>query len=120
MGDAVQPRANRGREPGLHYLRDGSQIRRPGSETEGFELLAAPATSIVVFRHVAGSVPPATVDELNARLPVAVQLRGESFLTGTTLAGRPVLRACFLNPRTTEADLRLLLDELIAAKDACR
>jgi aromatic-L-amino-acid decarboxylase len=45
-------------------------------------------------------------------MPALLQRRGNIFLTGTTLRGRPVLRACFLNPVATEDDLRLLIDEI--------
>ncbi|MEV4068428.1 pyridoxal phosphate-dependent decarboxylase family protein [Nonomuraea fuscirosea] len=79
-----------------------------------FELLAPVTTSITAFRHVprAGGL-----DALNRAIPGAVQARGNAFLTGTRLGGRDALRACFLHPETTRADLEVLLDEIrVAAK----
>lgn len=79
-----------------------------------FELLAPVATSITAFRHVPEGADP---DVLNQALPVAVQARGNTFLTGTRLGGRAALRACFLHPDTTEQDLVVLLEEIrLAAK----
>jgi len=79
-----------------------------------FELLAPVSTSIVAFRYRPAG-PPDRLDDLNRRIPAAVQHRGRAFLTGTRLAGTEALRACLLNPATTEDDLALLLDEIRAA-----
>jgi aromatic-L-amino-acid decarboxylase len=78
---------------------------------DDFELLAPVGTSIVAFRYrPAGH--DATLDELNRRIPAAVQQRGRAFLTGTRLAGAEALRACLLNPTTTKDDLVVLLEEI--------
>jgi hypothetical protein len=45
----------------------------------------------------------------------AIQAKGDVFLTGTELAGRFVLRACIVNFRTTDADVRTLVH---AVRDA--
>ncbi|GAA3209398.1 pyridoxal phosphate-dependent decarboxylase family protein [Dactylosporangium siamense] len=81
-----------------------------------FELLAPVGTSIVAFRHRPVDRDD-QLDELNRRIPAAVQHRGRAFLTGTQLAGAEALRACLLNPATTEDDLVLLLDEIRAAAE---
>jgi glutamate/tyrosine decarboxylase-like PLP-dependent enzyme len=84
------------------------------NDAEDFELLAPVATSIVAFRfRPAGHED--RLDELNRRIPAAVQRRGRVFLTGTQLAGTEALRACLLNPMTTRDDLALLLNEIRAA-----
>ena len=77
-----------------------------------FELLAPVVSSIVAFRyHATGT----DLDDLNRRFPAAVQRRGRAFLTGTRLSGMEALRACVLNPATTEADLAVLLEEIRSA-----
>jgi aromatic-L-amino-acid decarboxylase len=81
-------------------------------EHDDMELLTPVQTSIVAFRFTPAAASDNLVDDLNSALPHAVQLRGNVFLTGTTLNGRPVLRACFLNPKTTDEDLHLLLSEI--------
>jgi glutamate/tyrosine decarboxylase-like PLP-dependent enzyme len=79
-----------------------------------FELLAPVTTSIAAFRHTPRD---RDLDALNRALPYAVQVRGNAFITGTRLGGRDALRACFLHPDTTEADLEVLLEEIrLAAK----
>ena len=71
-------------------------------------------TSIVAFRCRPPGLTESQADALNAAIPAAVQRRGRAFLTGTVLAGRPVLRACLIHPGTTEDDLAILLDEIRA------
>ncbi|MEV0130408.1 aminotransferase class V-fold PLP-dependent enzyme [Dactylosporangium sp. NPDC050688] len=83
-------------------------------EAPDFELLAPVGASIVAFRYHPVDREDG-LDELNRRIPVAVQHRGRAFLTGTRLAGAEALRACLLNPATTDDDLALLLDEIRAA-----
>jgi glutamate/tyrosine decarboxylase-like PLP-dependent enzyme len=77
-----------------------------------FELLAPVVMATAAFRYRPAG---ADLDELNRCLPAAVQRRGRAFLTGTRLAGTEALRACILNPATTEDDLTILLDEIRAA-----
>ncbi len=66
--------------------------------------LVARGLSIVCFRH-AGS------DDLNRRLQEELAVSGRAFVSSTVLAGRFVLRACILNPRTRADDL----EQLVAA-----
>ncbi|MFB7945588.1 pyridoxal phosphate-dependent decarboxylase family protein [Kitasatospora phosalacinea] len=88
------------------------------------ELVAPVETSIVAFRHRPAGLDEAGLQRLNSLLPVAVQQRGRVFVTGAVYRGREMLRACLLNSTTTEADLRLLLDEVKSAGaellDRCR
>ncbi|WP_457030843.1 pyridoxal phosphate-dependent decarboxylase family protein [Kitasatospora sp. P5_F3] len=74
------------------------------------ELLAPVHTSIVAFRYLPAD--PGRTDAVNRELPVAVQLRGQAFVTGALYQGHEMLRACLLNAATTEADLELLLSEV--------
>lgn len=84
---------------------------------DDLEPLAPVTTSIATFRYhpPGGAVPPERLDELNRAIPAEVQRRGRAFLTGTRLGGAEALRACILNPATTEDDLAILLDEIRAA-----
>ncbi|RKE17598.1 aminotransferase class V-fold PLP-dependent enzyme [Streptomyces sp. TLI_171] len=95
-----------------------AQARRLGEWVEQdpeLELLAPVETSIVAFRYRPQGVAEETVQQLNSRLPVAIQLRGQVFVTGAVYQGREILRACLLNASTTDADVRLLLDEVKSA-----
>lgn len=92
--------------------------RRLGELVEAaddLELLAPVETSIVAFRYRPAGADGAATDRVNRELPVAVQLRGRVFVTGAVLRGHEMLRACLLNATTTEADVRLLVDEVRAA-----
>ena len=67
---------------------------------------------IITFRCVPDGWTEDEIDALNRRLAPAISEEGEFFLTQTSLHGRPVLRLCPINPRTTEADLRETIDRL--------
>ena len=63
--------------------------------------------STVCFRHV-----PPGVDDLdahNVRLARAMQRDGRIFLAPAAVDGRACLRACFVNFRTTPAEVPLVL-----------
>ena len=79
------------------------------------ELAAAPQTSIVAFRAHPDGCTPEQLEAVNRALPEAVQARGRAFVTGTVFEGRETLRACILHPGTTEADLAMLVSEVLAA-----
>jgi glutamate/tyrosine decarboxylase-like PLP-dependent enzyme len=97
-------------------------------EREGvFEVLSPRRLSIVCFRYappgfrVAGEEDEAELDRLNLALIDAVRATGRAFLSSTRLRGRVAIRFCFINWRTTTADveevvglLRRLGEELAA------
>jgi len=67
--------------------------------------LDAAGLSVVCFRYRAA----AESDRVQSGIAERIQLSGHSFLTTTELDGRTVLRACFVNPLTTEADIDILV-----------
>lgn len=69
--------------------------------------------SIVTFRYrPAGEENDNVLNMLNERLMVALQNSGHAFLTNALVDGRFILRACFVNFRTQEEDVRSLLPVL--------
>jgi glutamate/tyrosine decarboxylase-like PLP-dependent enzyme len=70
------------------------------------ELLAPVTLSAVCFRH-------RTKD--NEAILRRLVARGRVYLSNATLNGQFALRACFVNHRTTAADVRTIVDEVIAA-----
>ncbi|QMU68952.1 pyridoxal-dependent decarboxylase [Streptacidiphilus sp. P02-A3a] len=78
------------------------------------ELMAAVESSITAFRYAPAGVAAELLERVNQALPVAVQERGRTFVTGTVLAGREAVRACLINPAVTEPDLAVLVDEVRA------
>ncbi len=76
-------------------------------------LMAPPGLSIVCFRFLDPSAPDeASMAALNRTLLERLQLGGETFLTGTELHGRFVLRACIVNYRSTRDDIDRMLAEV--------
>ena len=81
--------------------------------SDDLELLAPVETSVVAFRYVGrGTASPDALDGLNRAIIAAVQEAGRCFITGALVGGREALRACFLNPETTEDDLEVILREV--------
>jgi glutamate/tyrosine decarboxylase-like PLP-dependent enzyme len=84
------------------------------------ELLSRGDLSIVCFRYVPPGprLPEADLTRLNEKILVAVQRRGRAFVSNALVRGRFALRACLVNYRTTEADLDLLVREVLVAAGA--
>ena len=95
-----------------------AMARRLGELVEAapdLELLAPVETSITAFRYAPAGVPESVLNQVNKALPVAIQERGRTFVTGTLLDGREAARACLINPAVTEPDLAVLVEEATAA-----
>lgn len=75
---------------------------------ERLELLAEPVLSICCFRYRRPELGEEKLKELN--IAIARRLRSESrCVPSTTIVnGRFAIRPCFINPRTTRADVELL------------
>ena len=77
-------------------------------ECPELEALGRPQLSIVPFRHV----PPgaADLDDHNARLAVELQRDARVYVAPALIDGRVYLRPCIVNFRTTDDDVRALVD----------
>ncbi|MBV9317698.1 MAG: aminotransferase class V-fold PLP-dependent enzyme [Gammaproteobacteria bacterium] len=84
--------------------------------TSRLELAAPVSLSAVCFRYC-GPAAGLDGDQLNAAILKRVIERGGVYLSNATLRGRFVLRACFVNHRTTEADVARVVPEVLAAAD---
>jgi glutamate/tyrosine decarboxylase-like PLP-dependent enzyme len=86
--------------------------------TDHYELeLVAHNLSIVALRYRPPMpIDDAPLDELNRQVLRTVQLNGQAFLSGTELDGRFVLRACFINPRTTADDVHRIADAILGGR----
>jgi aromatic-L-amino-acid/L-tryptophan decarboxylase len=77
-----------------------------------FELLAEPTLSIVGFRYrPEGISDEDALARLNRRIVNRLVGDGSFFLAPTLLKGRTAMRVAIVNFRTTDADLRALVDE---------
>jgi glutamate/tyrosine decarboxylase-like PLP-dependent enzyme len=82
-----------------------------------FERLSDPVLSIANFRYrpKAATLDDAALDAVNRRIVNRLVAGGSLFLAPTILKGRASLRVSITNFRTSEDDLRFLLDEAARA-----
>lgn len=71
-------------------------------------LCGPPQLSIVPFRH--RGAPPARLDAHNRDLAVRLQQDGRVWVASATVDGRVCLRPCIVNYRTTDDDVRALVE----------
>jgi glutamate/tyrosine decarboxylase-like PLP-dependent enzyme len=78
-----------------------------------FERMAEQVLSIANFRYkpTGAALSEEELDRLNRRIVNRLVGDGSFLLAPTILKGRTAMRACIVNFRTTEDDLRFLLDE---------
>jgi len=100
--------------------RDNDFARHLAERVRGdkrLELLAPPTLSICCFRYRREGLGDAELDALNTEL--ARRLRAEtSYVPSTTrVRGRLAIRPCYINPRTTLADVDGLADAVLRFGD---
>ena len=71
-----------------------------------WEIVTPAQMAIVTFRYIPTDGDAELADEITHRLVGRLLDDGSAFASGTRLRGRPVMRICANNPRTSEADLR--------------
>jgi glutamate/tyrosine decarboxylase-like PLP-dependent enzyme len=76
-------------------------------ESPDFEMLAPAELSVFCFRYRAG----AQADRINESVLLDLQRGGHTYLSNATVRGHFGLRGCVLNYRTTEDDMRRILEE---------
>jgi len=76
-------------------------------------LCGEPQLSIVPFRHVPAGMSAAELDEHNARLVEALQREGDVWVAPARVDGKVCLRPCVVNYRTTNDDVRALVDAVL-------
>jgi glutamate/tyrosine decarboxylase-like PLP-dependent enzyme len=83
-------------------------------EAADFERLCPVELSTVCFRFAPAALrdEEEALDRLNKAVMRAVRRGGEACVSGTTLCGRFVLRACIVHADSTEEDLRALLETI--------
>jgi glutamate/tyrosine decarboxylase-like PLP-dependent enzyme len=94
------------RQAMTHDLRHAQLLAQLVRAQPDLELLAPVSLSAVCFRHRSAD---------NQALLQRVLRRGKVFLSNATIGGQFALRACFVNHRTVEADVRQVIEEVVAA-----
>lgn len=73
--------------------------------TGRFVIVTPPHLSILCFRHVPPGASDEEADRVNLALCDQLRATGRAFLSTTRVEGRVALRMCFVNWRTTAADV---------------
>jgi aromatic-L-amino-acid decarboxylase len=74
--------------------------------TDGWEIVTPARLAVVTFRFAPPGLDDSAVDLLQGRMVEAMLADGYALATSTVLGGRPVLRFCTINPRTTDEEIR--------------
>jgi len=93
----------------------GHQLWQFIRAADDFEALHEPECNIVAFRHLPKSIANAAAevqDQFQFDLRTRLIQSGDFYIVQSKLNGQSVLRACVMNPLTTEADLQELLNSL--------
>ncbi len=74
-------------------------------DDERLELLAEPVLSICCFRYRAPHMDEGRLNELNQEIAARLRAEGEFVPSTTIVESRLAIRPCYINPRTTIADV---------------
>lgn len=74
--------------------------------SDDWEVVTPATLAVVTFRYVAPGLSREEIDRLQGRIVEAMLADGYAIATSTVLSGRPVLRFCTINPRTTDEEMR--------------
>lgn len=94
------------RESIARDLKHAQMLAEIVQQEPALELLAPVTLSAVCFRHRSAD---------NQALLNSILRRGKVYLSNATIGGHFALRACFVNHRTVEADVRSIVEEVMAA-----
>ena len=78
------------------------------------EPVAPVSLSAVCFRYRHPTMGANALDGLNRNILQAVVRRGKVFLSNATIHGKFALRACIVNHRTTQGDVRQVVEEVLS------
>ena len=70
-----------------------------------WEIVTPASLAVVTFRYIRAGFAADRIDVLQGRIVEAMLADGYAVASSTVLNGRPVLRFCTINPRTTDAEM---------------
>jgi glutamate/tyrosine decarboxylase-like PLP-dependent enzyme len=92
-----------------HGLDQAEHVANCASESQELDVVAGPSLGIVCLRYRGGT------DDVHAAICREVNENGHMFIATTTVDDVLALRLCTINPRTTRADLNLVLAAIVKA-----
>jgi glutamate/tyrosine decarboxylase-like PLP-dependent enzyme len=109
-------------ERGIALAEFSERALRESSRADGVEWqVVTPAQlAVITFRAFRTAIDEVALNAWNQRICDEYFARTKAFVLTTVLKGRTVLRLCTNNPRTTEDDLRGVVDELTEIATATR
>ncbi|HEV8228709.1 MAG TPA: aminotransferase class I/II-fold pyridoxal phosphate-dependent enzyme [Candidatus Limnocylindria bacterium] len=87
-------------------------VERRARADDRLEVLAPATLSICCFRYRGSGLPDTVLDRLNAEIARRLRAETRSVPSTTLVGGRYAIRPCFINPRTTLADVDALVDNV--------
>lgn len=93
-----------------HLIEQTQQVAALVREQQGFELLAEPSLSTVLFRVIGDDIPD--LDHLNKTLRLEALTRGIAVLGETIVDGKAALKFTILNPCLKMSDFESLLTKI--------
>ncbi len=87
-------------------------------EDDRLELLAAPTLSICCFRYRPPQLEETSLDDLNAEIARRLRADGAYVPSTTRVGGKFAIRPCYINPRTSLAEVDGLADRVREIGDA--
>jgi glutamate/tyrosine decarboxylase-like PLP-dependent enzyme len=78
------------------------------------EIMAPVSLNIVCCRYRAPGLDPAALDDLNARIVVAIQESGVAVTSSCRIGGRLCIRVCITNHRSRDEDFAILAEAIEA------
>ncbi|OIQ24604.1 pyridoxal phosphate-dependent class III aminotransferase [uncultured Vibrio sp.] len=93
-----------------HIIEQTLEVADLVREHDGFELLAEPTLSTVLFR--ANGTCEGSADKLNQKVRIEALVRGIAVLGETVVAGHSALKFTILNPCLTLADFETLINDI--------
>jgi aromatic-L-amino-acid/L-tryptophan decarboxylase len=102
---------------GARVIRDNGFARRLAGIVEEhpeLELLRRPTLSICCFRYRPPGLDESDLDELNKAILRRLRAEGRLFPSSTRVAGAYAIRPCYINPRTTVAEVDGLAEAVVA------
>lgn len=97
---------------GIHQAELAADLLR---ENPHWQIVTGPQLGVLNFRYVpAGEWASGAVDALQQEIVNRIVASGWAMIATTVLKGQKVIRLIFINPRTTEADIRETVTRLTA------
>ena len=95
-------------------LAHAQQLAELVRANDKLELLAPVELSAVCFRHLRPGASDAQLDDMNAAILKQVIRRGRVYISNASIREKFALRACFVNHRTSDEDVRAVVEEVLA------